>query len=283
MKTNSYFKSMILFSLVLLVFAVSSCEDEEDPIDPPLAFFTAEVDASDKLIWNFTDGSQGADTYSWDFGDGTGTSTEASPSYTYAEAGSYTVVLTTTNAGGEDTHSETITVQDNEAVNQLANSEFSDESAWNIQQFNTFNNAVVTIADGVLKVTEVDPDAGWGAEAHGGVWQEVTVEAGTYAFDMEVTTSGADEMWAEMWVGSAEPLADDDYNGDDGARTVLKLNTWDCADHANHTGSLAADNCGDTSNTMELEAGTYYVVIRTGGITFPADGIIFDNASMFKQ
>lgn len=273
----------MIFSLGLIVLAFSSCEDEADPIDPPLAFFTAEVDASDNLIWKFTDGSQAADTYSWDFGDGSGTSAEANPTYTYSAAGSYTVVLTATNGGGEDSYSETITVTDNAAVNQLANSEFTDASAWTIQQFNTFNNAVVTIADGVLKVTEVDPDAGWGGEAHGGVWQAVTVEAGTYAFDMEVTTAAADEMWAEMWVGSAEPVADDDYNGDDGATTVLKLNTWDCADHANHSGSLAANNCGETSNTMELEAGTYYVVIRTGGITFPADGIIFDNASMFKQ
>lgn len=280
---NSYFKSMIFFGLGLMVFATSSCEEEADPIDPPQAFFTAEVDASDNLIWNFTDGTQGADSYSWDFGDGSGTSTEPSPSYTFAAAGSYTVVLTATNDGGEDTHSETITVLDNAAVNQLANGEFADDSEWTKQQFNTNNNAVVTIAGGVLKVTEVDPDAGWGAEAHGGVWQEVTVEAGTYVFDLDVTTAGADEMWAEMWVGSAEPQADDDYNGDDGATTVLKLNTWDCADHANHSGSLAADNCGDTSNTMDLEAGTYYVVIRTGGITFPGDGIIFDNASMYKQ
>lgn len=282
MKTNSYIKSVILFSLGLLVFGISSCEEEE-PIDPPLAFFTAEVDASDNLTWSFTNDSQGADTYSWDFGDETGTSTEASPSYTYAAAGTYTVVLTTTNDGGEDTHTESIVVQDNAAVNELSNGEFTDESAWTVQQFNTFSNATVSIADGVLAVTEVDPDAGWGGEAHGGVWQAVTVEAGTYAFDLDVTTSGADELWAEVWVGSAEPEADDDYNGDDGATAVLVLNTWDCPDHANHTGSLAEDNCRAEGNTIELEDGTYYVVIRTGGITFPADGVIIDNASMLKQ
>lgn len=165
----------------------------------------------------------------------------------------------------------------------MSNSEFADESAWTVQQFNTFNNATVSIADGALAITEVDPDAGWGGEAHGGVWQAVTVEAGTYIFDLDVTTIAADELWTEMWIGTDEPVADDDYNGDDGGTVVLKLNTWDCAEHANHTGSLAEDNCGDTSNTIELEAGTYYVVIRTGGITFPADGVIIDNASMFKQ
>jgi glucose/arabinose dehydrogenase len=38
-------------------------------------------------------------SYSWDFGDGSGTSTAVNPSYTYTTAGVYTVVLTVTNAG----------------------------------------------------------------------------------------------------------------------------------------------------------------------------------------
>jgi PKD repeat protein len=282
MKMKNYFKSFVLFGLGLVTVAVTSCSEDEDPIDAPLAFFTAEVNASDNLIWTFTDGSQGAETYSWDFGDDTGTSTEANPTYTYTASGSYTVLLTATNAGGDDTHSVTITVLSNTAEDLITNGEFDDASGWTIQQFNTNNNATVAIADGVLKVTEVDPDATWGGEAHGGVWQAVTVEAGTYMFDMDVTTVAADEIWAEMWIGSVEPAADDDYNGDDGATAVLVLNTWDCAPHKDHSGSLAEDNCKD-SNPMELAAGTYYVVIRTGGIVFPTDGIIFDNASMFKQ
>ena len=279
---NSYNKSIMLLTMGLTIMVVTSCGDDADPIDPPLAFFTAEVDASDNLIWNFTDGSKDVDSYSWDFGDGSGTSTDASPTYTYSASGTYIVVLTATNAGGDNTHSETISVLSNVAVNELSNSEFTDASEWTAQQFNPNNNAAVTIADGVLTISEVNPDAGWGAEAHGGVWQAVKVEAGTYAFDMDVTTVGADEFWAEVWVGSTEPLADDDYNGDDGASDVLVLNTWDCAAHANHTGSLAADNC-ISSNTIELTAGTHYVVIRSGGITFPADGVIIDNITMFKQ
>ncbi|MFY0606809.1 MAG: PKD domain-containing protein [Cyclobacteriaceae bacterium] len=287
MNMKSYFKSMMLFSLGLVMVATTSC-GEDDPIDPPLAFFTAEVDASDNFIWKFTDGSQGAESYSWDFGDGSAPATDANPTYTYAAAGTYTVVLTATNAGGSDTHTETISVVSKEAVNELASADFADATGWTTQQFNTHNNAVVTIADGVLKVTEVDPDAGWGGEAHGGAWQAVTVEAGTYAFDIDVTTVAADELWAEIWVGNTEPVADDDYNGDDGATAVLILNTWDCAAQANHSGSLAADNCQKDSsdpkpNTIELTEGTHYVVIRTGGITFPADGVIFDNISMLKQ
>jgi len=282
MKTKNYFKSMILFIMGLGLITMSSCSDDEDPIDPPLAFFTVEADATDNFIWNFTDGSQGADTYSWDFGDESGTSTDASPTYTYSTSGTYTVELIATNGGGTDTYSETITVVDKAAVNELANAEFDDESVWTLQQFNPNNNGVITIADGVLTVSEVDPEAAWGAEAHAGAWQAVTVEAGTYAFDMDVTTVAADELWAEVWIGSSEPVADADYNADNGASSVLVLNTWDCESQKDYSGSLADSNCKD-SNTIELTAGTHYVVIRTGGITFPADGVIFDNISMLKQ
>ncbi len=54
------------------------------------------------LTVQFTDKSQGATAWSWDFGDGE-TSAEQSPSHTYTEGGTYTVVLTITGAWGSDT------------------------------------------------------------------------------------------------------------------------------------------------------------------------------------
>ena len=55
----------------------------------------------------FTDGSIGANTYHWDFGDG-GTSTEASPAHTYATNGNYTVCLTITGDCGDATACQAI-------------------------------------------------------------------------------------------------------------------------------------------------------------------------------
>ncbi|MDN3669513.1 PKD domain-containing protein [Echinicola jeungdonensis] len=49
----------------------------------------------------FTNTSENAVSFTWNFGDGN-TSTEENPSHTYAEAGTYTVVLTATAQGGTE-------------------------------------------------------------------------------------------------------------------------------------------------------------------------------------
>lgn len=64
------------------------------------------------LNTNFMDMSSGAiDTWSWDFGDASGTSTSQSPSYTYAAPGTYNVCLIVANScGNSDTICQTVTV-----------------------------------------------------------------------------------------------------------------------------------------------------------------------------
>lgn len=59
--------------------------------------------------YTFTDTSQYATTWSWDFGD-TQSSTQQHPSHTYIANGTYTVILITTNDCGSDTATEVITV-----------------------------------------------------------------------------------------------------------------------------------------------------------------------------
>jgi PKD repeat protein len=71
---------------------------------PPNAGFTGSPTSGDApLAVQFTDTSTGSPTsWSWNFGDG-GTSTEQNPSHTYDAAGTYSVTLTASNAGGSDT------------------------------------------------------------------------------------------------------------------------------------------------------------------------------------
>jgi len=108
---SRYFLLVGFLSLVVL----SSCKKEEDDDDDaagnPVASFQFEVDANNFLKVIFTNFSQNATSYSWDFGDGE-TSTEASPEHTYAAAGDYEVVLTATNGGNDATYSQSISLED---------------------------------------------------------------------------------------------------------------------------------------------------------------------------
>lgn len=62
----------------------------------PVACFTHEVIENQCYFTckvQFTNCSQNAESYDWDFGDGTGTSTEENPVYEYSEGGTYNVRL----------------------------------------------------------------------------------------------------------------------------------------------------------------------------------------------
>ncbi len=74
-------------------------------IDVPEASFTFDIQ---ELALSLTNTSAGEGlSYNWDFGDGN-TSTEVNPQHTYAEAGEYKVVLTVSNACGEDVAQTTV-------------------------------------------------------------------------------------------------------------------------------------------------------------------------------
>lgn len=76
------------------------------PPAAPVADFTFEVSGLKAI---FTDASTGSPTSRvWEFGDGS-TSTEVSPTYEYRAAGTYTVKLTVTNAGGSTSKSKFVT------------------------------------------------------------------------------------------------------------------------------------------------------------------------------
>jgi PKD repeat protein len=77
--------------------------------DPPVANFTGNQTTGNRPVTvQFTDASTGSPTnWSWDFeNDGTIDSYVQSPQHTYNESGSYTVILTATNADGSDSETK---------------------------------------------------------------------------------------------------------------------------------------------------------------------------------
>jgi PKD repeat protein len=72
----------------------------------PVAGFTSVTNAD---VATFTNTTQNGVSYSWNFGDGE-SSTEANPSHVYANDGTYTVVLTATNACGTSTFTQNVVI-----------------------------------------------------------------------------------------------------------------------------------------------------------------------------
>lgn len=79
----------------------------------PVANFTLPTGCAD-VQTNFINTSEGANQYTWDFGDGTPVSTEESPSHIYTAEGQFTVTLIASNTAGgcADTISSPINIGD---------------------------------------------------------------------------------------------------------------------------------------------------------------------------
>jgi PKD repeat protein len=87
-------------------------EETTEPMPGPLApvadFTASPTSGSGPLTVRFTDTSLNAPTmWYWDFGDGGTDSSTGAPSHTYADPGTYTVTLTSSNMYGADTTTKT--------------------------------------------------------------------------------------------------------------------------------------------------------------------------------
>ena len=77
---------------------------------PPVADFSYSYTSNVAPAFvTFTNLSQDAEQYQWDFGDGN-TSTATSPTHTYNEGGYYSVVLVASGTGGESYKTKSITI-----------------------------------------------------------------------------------------------------------------------------------------------------------------------------
>jgi PKD repeat protein len=82
---------------------------QQAPAAPLAAFTVAGGDCAAPCQVTFTNNSQHATGYAWNFGDGT-TSTEASPGHTYQAGGTFTAALTATGPGGSHTVQQSVTI-----------------------------------------------------------------------------------------------------------------------------------------------------------------------------
>ncbi len=90
-------------SAILILSLLNSCK-KDSAGEVPDVFYSVELDG---YTVKFTNETQGATSYRWDFGDG-GTSTEASPSHEYPGKGKYVPTLYATSASGAVAEGSTV-------------------------------------------------------------------------------------------------------------------------------------------------------------------------------
>ncbi len=176
------------------LFALASCskdDDEPEPTEDPIASFQYEISEDNFLEVSFTNFSQNAETYSWNFGDGN-TSTEENPTHVYDDIGTYEVVLTATNSEGVSaSFSETIEIKDpDEALALLAG---QTSKTWRLHRIGQ--------SMGIGETLE-DPYEWWFLENDGSrpckyFWEY------TFTRDMEYVFNDNGQFWAEyeIWGG----------------------------------------------------------------------------------
>lgn len=150
--------------------------------DVPVALFDYSYTPFAEPLVEFTNTSQGATSYVWDFGDGTN-STEVEPIHTYSNYGTYDVVLIALNNCGDDIFTYNIFL--NAAVEEAgqfgytldaAPNPFSNELRINYELKNSFAKASI-IANDVLGriVGEVPVQTPSGSLELGSVFKEAGV------------------------------------------------------------------------------------------------------------
>jgi len=152
---NTSTTSSQTYTIRLIVITDKGCKDSLQytiTVHPQvLANFTAPALVCEGVPVTFTNTSSGANSYQWNFGDGSPTSTATSPTYAYPTPGTYTVQLIAINttAGCRDTFQQSIN------VNPIPNPTFTPAPAGgcvpltvNLTNTTPFDPMIVTSTDG---------------------------------------------------------------------------------------------------------------------------------------
>ena len=241
-KNLLFARAFLILGLGMAFFLLSCSEDEATK---PVASFTSEVT---DLVVDFTNTSTDATAYLWDFGDDS-TSTEKSPSYTYADFGTFSVTLTVTGPGGTASVSEDVVLASSEPV--LIDGTFTDWASVPVLgsypdgEGRTLLEAKVTNSDGFLyfylkgtaslgQVLQVfidadnSGDSGWGYwsyfELPGFEYMMETVVVGWDGTDpssslQAATGENSDWPWEELLASNAI-FAASEYVAVDGNKVI---------------------------------------------------------------
>jgi len=182
-------RSLFIVLLAVSVLILGGCARNR----PPTAEITSPGDGAtlESKVVEFkgvgTDPEKKAVTYSWDFGDGKGKSTEQNPKYTYEKPGTYTVTLTVTDDKKKTATAKiTITVENAPPVAKLSAEPKRGKAPLEVQ----FDGTGSSDPDG--RIVKYEWDFGDGTKSTEKKPKHIYEEPGTYTVTLTVTdTDGA--------------------------------------------------------------------------------------------
>ena len=241
----------------------------QPPVADPGGPYNGTVDVAVQL-----DGSASSDpdgtiaSYSWDFGNGT-TGTGATPSVTYAEAGTFNVTLTVTDDAGE-TNSVSTTVEIVAADNQSPVANPGGPYNGTVGVAVQFNGSGSSDSDGTI--ASYNWDFGNGTTGTGATPTATYTEAGTFNVTLTVTddagaTNSVSTTVVVVAADNQSPVANPGgpYNG-----TVGVAVQFNGSGSSDPDGTIASYNwdfgngttgTGATPSTTYTEAGTFNVTL----------------------
>jgi hypothetical protein len=277
-------KKIVYLSLISIIFMSCGEDDSLETVIPTEAdaSFSYTVDEENENTIHFKADPTFETWFThWRFGDGT-TGEGLEVTKTFFEKGDYNVRFKMYTEGGAVNSSQIIPIANDviDDSNLVSNGSFDDDSGWTIvNQFEATNlEGEVTIANGVATFTE--NSSTW---KHMGIYTEVELTSGTYQFDMGMTFTEINDIWGEVYLGSNQPVENQEYSGD--FQVLKAYNAWDCSPNT-YSGRATAYGCDSNANPGRFtitEDGTYYLLFRTGGAKYGSDGIVIDNIEIREE
>ncbi len=106
------FRLLFPIALIISVIFLSSCSNDSSPTNPDGLSVSFTMDKTTAIIGEvitFTNTSQNATSFAWDFGDGN-SSTEENPTHSYSSTGTFTITLTANGEEGSRSKTKFITI-----------------------------------------------------------------------------------------------------------------------------------------------------------------------------